>query len=589
MVKIGRKSLFLIAVLLLYVSAIAGVSAQLFLDQREVVKGRAFKFTIEVKGDISNVSTPDITVPDSVRIIYQSKNQSINIVNWEKSVSHSYIYSAIALKEGDFSIGPVSLKVDGKDVKIKAEDIKVVKTPSGNDIKGGSSNDDRNVLSWIKIDKDRCYVGEQIPVKVIFAYRDTRVRNLGFEPPKDLKDFITYDRDEKQYTAEVKGKRYNILQLTYPLIPLRTGKFVFDDAQITYDVIKTSSNSGPRSMFDDSFFDDFFNPFDVEKRILIPDAATVEVVSVPDAPPDFSGGVGNFVISVKKDNSQKIQGEPFELELVINGVGNIDNISKPIFNISDDYSISFTGEKKDTKIVNGKITGSKKFSYVVIPEESGNIKIDPAKFVYFDPDKDEFITIKSDELNIKVKANKDFVKKQNTLRDFSDVKTDMSEQAVSTGADIEFIFTKKGIFYDGIRKILLYLNAFMILLFIVYFLSQNIISYFKSSHEVRLSKTIKRLEMGFENGSFYKDFSNIYLSYLSDLLNLKENKNIASRIMEELHIRIKDKKLLDELKEFKDKMELKAYSGMAFNAKEEDLKIAVDLLRKISSKVRRSK
>jgi|GEM_PF-4604603 len=555
MAKTGRSLIIILLLVFSNICVFASFEAGLILDEREVVKGRAFKFTVEVKGDFSNTERPDITLPDTIRVLSQSKNQSINIVNWEKSVSHSFVYQAVALKTGKYNIGPVKIKVDGMDIDIKPETITVIEAKEIKR-KGAAAPSD-NVLSWIEVDKGKYFVGEQLSVKVIFAHRDVRIRNLTFSEPQVFQDFISFKREEKEFSTEIKGRRYNVLQLTYPLIPLRAGNYHFDDAQITYDIIKKSSDFGSGSTFGDSFFDDFFNPFDMEKRMLIPDGDTFEVVDVPTPPKNFSGGVGKFIISAKKYTDEFLQGEPFEFDIFVSGIGNIDNIEKPIFSGNDDYSVSYTGDQKDVNTVKGKITGGKKFSYVIIPEKSGKITIESAAFVFFDPDKEEYITVESKPFEIDVEENEEFVKSESTVKDYSDINVNNSSQAVSTGADIEFIFTGRGLNFDRILKNLSYIDICLFFLSIMIYISKPLKLLVGSSKERRLSRVKDRLKEAFKNERFYQEFSMI----LEELIKVVEDENVVRML--------KDKKT---------EVDMKAYSGKEYRPGRDELAEAIEMI-----------
>ena len=124
-------------------------------------------------------------------------------------------------------------------------------------------------------------------------------------------------------------------------------------------------------------------------------------------------------------NQKTKTNEPITLKFDISGTGNIKLLELPPFELPNGF------EKYDPKIdeqINrsGKISGSKKAEYLLIPRVAGNREIPPIEFSYFDPEKKSYQTISSKSFNVTIEQGQigpsDLASQQNIEQLDSDIR-----------------------------------------------------------------------------------------------------------------------------------------------------------------------
>lgn len=119
-------------------------------------------------------------------------------------------------------------------------------------------------------------------------------------------------------------------------------------------------------------------------------------------PPSFQGAVGNFTIQDKLVSPVQVYtGDKMTIEVAVKGQGQLDSVTLPMLCCEPGFSGLF--KIQDLPPV-GKITGDSKTFQVDIWPLNANVKaIPPVIFSFFNPEKKEYETIKSDSIPIEVK------------------------------------------------------------------------------------------------------------------------------------------------------------------------------------------
>jgi hypothetical protein len=371
------------------------------------------------------------------------------------------------------------------------------------------------------------------------------------------------------------------------LIPLQTGVVTVDDVNVEYKYVKGRKSHS--SLFEDDFFsfDNMFSDafLDVDQKIVFLDPATVEVSALPEAPDNFSGAVGKFIISVKSRDKKVLQGKPLSIDVMISGVGNINAIDRPEFEEGNDYSLSFAGESTEKNEKGTKIGGNRKFEYILIAERPGEIKINPFFLTYFDTEKREYVRTGTESLVIDVEKDPDYTPMISEVGDF----TDQSENSFNkksgerSGSDIQYIMThtSSSAIISKITLVLITLNILLIIYVILPPVGRKMGSFVISGKERIYRKTVKDLRASFEKGDFYSDFSNIFWKRAGLLLDLPPIKHTGREILDILKKKGMKEELIDRIRRFDEKINFIAFSGSEKSSERQDIDEAVALLSEI--------
>jgi hypothetical protein len=166
-----------------------------------------------------------------------------------------------------------------------------------------------------------------------------------------------------------------------------------------------------RSPFDVFNIDPFNDPLFGDLQLLEPqqitlrsEPATLEVKPLPtNAPPNFSGAVGNFTLTTEANPKSVQVGDPITVRSTIAGRGNFDRVNAPV--VEDErgwhkYPPSAKFQKDDDV----GISGTKTFEMVLSPNEKKQT-VPALAFSYFDPIKEQYVTLRSDPIAVQVEGN----------------------------------------------------------------------------------------------------------------------------------------------------------------------------------------
>src|SRR5208282_2100323 len=122
-------------------------------------------------------------------------------------------------------------------------------------------------------------------------------------------------------------------------------------------------------------------------KVLRTDPVSIHIKPLPlPQPDDFKGSVGQYTLSAAMDKDNANVGQPLTLTVTVAGRGNIKSLPDmtlpPLINFRTfDANAATNIEKKD-----GQVQGSKVFKTVLIPTASGDLRVPPLSFVFFDPE-----------------------------------------------------------------------------------------------------------------------------------------------------------------------------------------------------------
>jgi len=240
------------------------------------------------------------------------------------------------------------------------------------------------------------YVDEPVVYSFRLYNRVALLSRPSYEPPETPGFWAEDLPPQRTYNAQIKGIPYNVTEVRTALFPTSPGAAHIGSATLSVHLENLGTDP-----FSSNFFANFFGQG--EEKILRTEPVTVHVRALPDPKPDgFKGAVGHYTISSNMDKDTASVGQPLTLTITVAGRGNIKSLPDlplpPLTNFRTfDANAASNIEKKD-----GEVQGSKVFKTVLIPTASGDVRIPPISFVYFDPAAREYKTISSRPFTVHV-------------------------------------------------------------------------------------------------------------------------------------------------------------------------------------------
>lgn len=506
-------------------------------NRTTVGRNEQFQVEFELNARGSGFSAPDFS---NFRVVQgPMRGQSTQIINFKRSESLTFSYVLRAKNTGTFTIGPASIEVDGKTYSSEPLTIKVSQeSPRANDPNDPYSIAARSAFIKVIPSKTNLYQGEPF-VASYKLFLKTNVGQPQIESEPDFTGFYRENVEVKRISTSpemYQGERYEagvIRQMV--LIPQRSGSIRPGLVEIQ---LPTAVPTNQR---------DFFNR-PVSRTInqtSTDNFPTVRVKPLPKEgqPSDFDGAVGDYEFKVSLSRNEIDASESVTLVVELKGKGNIKLVDAPEPEIPNAFEAYDPEYKENIRINGGGMSGTKTYKYLLIPRYGGTYKIPPLSFSYFDPDRERYETITTEELEIKVTGGA----AQPATANGGAGNTE-TEKVGFIGKDILFIKTdpgnlsKKGQSYLGSAVFYTVLGgsgvafAGMLLFF---FLVTNRQKDYRKERSQKASKLARKhlaqakKELGQNNKeAFYLALTNALWGYFSDKFSIP-NSQLSKEMIEE--------------------------------------------------------
>ncbi len=424
----GTRSSRILKTLLLLFAALSWTMAQAQTFRAKVEDAGGYyrlSFTVS-SNDAENFAPPSLDAFEVLSGPSQYTSSSVQIVNGHASSSSSttYTYILAARKSGRMTIGPATVRVDGKTLRSNAVTFNAQANAGG----GGSAPQGRSQGRsggdgysdgvqqagsavtqrdlFIDVVPSRTRVREQEAVLLtyrIHARVGVGLSNTSLSQKPDFKGIISQEiplpGNQIQTSIEHRnGAAYRtgtILQ--YLIFPQKSG--VLTIPSITFDCAVIQQD---RSM---DLADLFFNgggTIGVQVKRTVP-VLRLNVEALPQPrPANFSGAVGKFSIEGKMLSQNVRTNDVATYRITLNGLGNLKLVSAPKVNFPADFDTYDAKTTDNTKVTKNGLNGQLVFDYTFVPRNVGDYTIPATEFVFFDTEAGEYRTVRTNAVQLHI-------------------------------------------------------------------------------------------------------------------------------------------------------------------------------------------
>lgn len=348
---------------------------EMTVNRNPVRTGQDVQLTLTMKNFNRRAEAPE--VPGLTYRYGPSTSRNSSWVNGKSSSELAYTWTYRVTGTKDIVIPAQQMKVEGQMLRSQPFKLQVVaggngavKAPGsggGGTAAQGSAGmmDDLELI--IEVSKQRVVVGEPIVAsfKIYNRYNGLDVRSYELPKCDGFWKEEVKQPDPNWEPKVVRGRRYNVANLrTVVLFPQKTGKLVIDGFEME-GYIRTS----------------FFSGQNVTGKAT---PITIQVDPLPAPRP--AGNLGAFPhlsVDMNVSTEQGTANQAFTVDLKFSGQGNLKFLREPDLNWPADFEV-FDPEVKDALAINANgETGSRTFSYVVIPRAPGTFQMPGFDGQYF--------------------------------------------------------------------------------------------------------------------------------------------------------------------------------------------------------------
>ena len=494
-----------------------------------------------------------------------SKQSNFQMVNGKTTSSSSvtFTYVVMATQEGTFRLPVATVQVEGKTYKSKSQQIEVL--PASSQAGRHSQGQQGGIRQpqqqhpvkaseelYITATASKTQIYEQEAVLLTYKlYTLVNIQQLAGEMPQ-LDGFHVQEIDSKAQMSlkyeRVNGRNYGTtIWRQYVLFPQRSGKLTVPPITFEAQVEVHNTSMDP--------FDVFFGGGSLTqlvKRTIKAPALEIDVKPLPQPKPaNFNGAVGDYTLSGSLTPSDIKANDAATLRLVVSGHGNMKLMKAPTVKLPKDFEVYDPKVDDKTTYSAQGAKGNVVYDYIVVPRHGGDFTVQPVEFCYFDPQKGDYKTLRTDSFHVHVQKVQGV--SQHTVVDREELKV--------IDSDIHFIKLGKARirqanyrFWGSVQCVL----SYVVLLLVFCVLALMFRRYARQNANLALQRNKKasreaarrlknaaRLLKAGEAGPFYDEVSRALLGYAGDKLNLRMADLTRDNVKQALTERGVDASLVD--------------------------------------------
>ena len=405
---------FKILSILIFNISFSQIAVNATVDASNISKNETINFKINV---VNAKGTPRVEISpileDFKLISGPAQQTNIQWINGAMTSSRSLSWTILAKKIGKINIPSLSVIIDGKKYSTNPIGINVKKSPTKNNL--------TNLFIEVKPNKNIAYVGEQVTVTYkLYAKNNLSIENIEYPKNEGFwSEDLQTTQNAKFRNTQINGVNYRVATLyKVAMFPTKIGESILNPMTVICNV-EIPSKRG-RGVFDDPFFNSMFR--ETQRQFLQSESLTIDVIPFPkEAPVDFTGAVGEFSFSAAVDTPKVRINEAFTFYIRVAGSGNLNQFNLPKIDFPTSMEVFPPSSSFKRDQFRDDISGEEIYEYVIVPRVEGNYQIGPFSMSYFDPNKKEFLTIKTKALNQNVSPNNEFVGNSSRLTNREEV------------------------------------------------------------------------------------------------------------------------------------------------------------------------
>ena len=393
-----KKILLAIFLLTIGLQVGAQVTFQAKVSKNRMGINERLKVSFEMNKNGDNFTPPQF---EGFRVVGGPNQSTSNSwINGKRSFSRSFTYFLNPTRKGKLSIGQATVKIDGaiyKTSPVSVEVTEAVKTPN----QAGNADyiADQNVHLIAEVSNRKPYLNEAFTVVYKLYYTsEIGISNVNEVESPGYADFWSHlipikKLEMKQGTY--KGATYNYVTWRKAVLyPQKTGELILEPLTLNVTVQVPSNRR-----------DIWGNLVNRQvPKVITAGKRTIKVKPLPleGKPLGFTGAVGNFDLNFSLNKDVLKASESFQGTIKVSGRGNLKLFNLPKINVPAALEVYEPEHTENIKTNLLGMQGSIQDTYTIVPEFQGNYPIPGVSFSYFDPNKNRYVTLNSEEQMVNV-------------------------------------------------------------------------------------------------------------------------------------------------------------------------------------------
>lgn len=374
------------------------------LEPSQVEVGENFQVIVSVNdpGSVS-VSKPTLEASNTFEAELTGQSRSTQIINGNFSSSLEFSFTLAAKKklaEGKYKVPFGRIVIDGETVRFSIPDIEIKKPTLETDSKADISQ---------LVSNKRPYIGEQIVYSLeILSKNQFRKASLN---EVQLKGFWRESLGRlSQTNRRIDNRGTTRHSVREVLFPLESGKVEIPVRKLTASVPKKEPYGRRPSPLGSPWSNSRFSLFRTKyvTRHYMSRPIEIEVKPLPlykGAQPSADIPVGSLEAKLAAPGKEFLLGDSIEMTLKLSGTANLRplKLEKLLKGKLKNFRFYPGEEVVSPKWDGDKINFNKTFKFSLVPTRTGVLSIPEIDFLYFEPDKEEYLTASTKAFSLVVR------------------------------------------------------------------------------------------------------------------------------------------------------------------------------------------
>ena len=392
-----KKTLVVIIALFLSVASWAQPTLSAHVSSQKVGEYQTFRLVYTFNQNSDDLQLPNFNDDFSI-VSGPMTSMQQRIINGHQSLERSWTYVIKPKRKGQITIGPASIRFDGKSYNSNSIVVHVIPQEEIDKDPNSLNNKAKNFAFVVPyLSKKKVYEGEPIYADLKLVWK-SEIKQPNMEDEPSFPGFYSQNIELKNAQG-VRGtyKGQPVIEATirkYLLIAKQSGKSDWPNSIIT---IPTGIPTGRRDWFNNPEYQ-FVNQVHPIKW------PTVEVLPLPESgkPSSFNGAVGIYDLKVNVSRTEVKANESISLKVTLRGEGNVKLIEVPSITFPPGIESYDPKYNSDIDYRESGFKGFKQEEYLLVPRYKGTYKINGLTFSYFNPKSERYETIKTEPIEITV-------------------------------------------------------------------------------------------------------------------------------------------------------------------------------------------
>ncbi|MBF0253672.1 MAG: protein BatD [Candidatus Omnitrophica bacterium] len=415
------------------VFAAAEVSIETSIQPSRAAVGEPFRLTIVVTGAGAGVRPPKLPEFDTFRSYSQGHSEEVSFINGKTTSRSVFQYVLIPSEPGHQRIDGIEVEVGNRKYQTGVLEVDVegasqaaaskVARPQATVVPPADrslppeymTGQEIFVKAWV--DREEVYINQ--PVYLTYTiYTRTSATFKGFDDEPVTTGFWVEEFPPQglatRHEKNIGGYRYVIADVrTLALFPTQAGEYEIVPGTLKADVEVREGDPFQRFFSRDIFGRRVYQTRNVvtrvEPRLLQTETVPIHVKPFPAAgmPEGFKGAVGRYTLEASVDQTRVDAGQPVTLVVKLSGEGNLNIVEMPKIPDLTDFKIYDSASSLDLRKDRFVVEGQKVQETVLVPRRPGSFEVPSLSFVYFDPVREQYVTLKTRSVKIEVEGDPD--------------------------------------------------------------------------------------------------------------------------------------------------------------------------------------